>query len=51
MTEPYEMPTITLHHGDCLDVLRTLGDASVDAVVGLRRFDDLTFRAALREIA
>lgn len=25
--------TYTLHHGDCLDVLRTLPDASVDAVV------------------
>jgi DNA modification methylase len=24
---------VTLHHGDCLDVLRTLPDASVDAVV------------------
>lgn len=24
--------TITVHHGDCLDVLRTLSDASVDAV-------------------
>ena len=23
----------TLHHGDCLDVLRTLPDASVDAVI------------------
>jgi hypothetical protein len=27
------MPAITLHHGDCLEVLRTLADASVDAVV------------------
>jgi hypothetical protein len=25
--------TIKLHHGDCLDILRTLPDASVDAVV------------------
>ena len=25
--------TPTLHHGDCLDVLRTLPDASVDSVV------------------
>jgi hypothetical protein len=28
VSKPY-----TIHHGDCLDVLRTLGDASVDAVV------------------
>jgi DNA modification methylase len=27
------MPEITLHHGDCLEVMRTLADASVDAVV------------------
>lgn len=27
------MNTVQLHHGDCLDVLRTLPDASVDAVV------------------
>jgi DNA modification methylase len=27
------MSSVTLHHGDCLDVLRTLPDASVDAVV------------------
>lgn len=27
------MPTVELHCGDCLDVLRTLPDASVDAVV------------------
>ncbi len=25
--------TYTLHHGDCLDVLHTLPDASVDAVI------------------
>ncbi len=25
--------TVTLHHGDCLDVMRTLPDASVDSVV------------------
>jgi DNA modification methylase len=32
--EPYYTDaTIALHHGDCLDVLRTLPDASVDAVV------------------
>ena len=27
------MTSYTLHHGDCLDVLRTLPDASVDAVI------------------
>lgn len=27
------MDAFTLHHGDCLDVLRTMPDASVDAVV------------------
>jgi DNA modification methylase len=29
----YEGHGVTLHHGDCLDVLRTLPDASVDSVV------------------
>ena len=29
----YEGHGVTLHHGDCLDVLRALPDASVDAVV------------------
>ena len=29
----YEGHGVTLHHGDCLDILRTLPDASVDAVV------------------
>lgn len=29
----YADATVTLHHGDCLDVLRELPDASVDAVV------------------
>jgi DNA modification methylase len=33
MTPHYEDATVTLHHGDCLDVLRELPDASVDAVV------------------
>lgn len=34
MTAPYwEDDAVTLHLGDCLDVLRTLPDASVDAVV------------------
>lgn len=34
MTAPYfDDGTVTLHLGDCLDVLRTLPDASVDAVV------------------
>ena len=29
----YEGHGVTLHHADCLDVLRTLPDASVDSVV------------------
>jgi hypothetical protein len=29
----YRDDRVTLHHGDCLDVLRTLPDASVDSVV------------------
>jgi len=29
----YEYPLARIYHGDCLDVLRTLPDASVDAVV------------------
>ena len=34
MTTPYyQDDAVTLHHGDCLDVLATLPDASVDAVV------------------
>ena len=33
MTIHYTDATITLHHGDCLDVLRDLPDCSVDAVV------------------
>lgn len=34
LPEPYYTDsTTTLHHGDCLDVLRALPDASVDAVV------------------
>ena len=32
-TQYYSDATITLHHGDCLDVLRSLPDASIDAVV------------------
>lgn len=33
VTEHYRDDRVTVHHGDCLDVLRTLDDASVDAVV------------------
>jgi site-specific DNA-methyltransferase (adenine-specific) len=33
VTPHYADDLVTLHHGDCLDVLRTLPDASVDAVV------------------
>lgn len=29
----FEGPGVTLHHGDCIEVMRTLPDASVDAVV------------------
>ena len=32
MTVHYQGHGVTLHHGDCLDVLRTLPDASVDSV-------------------
>jgi len=33
MTIHYQGHGVALHHGDCLDVLRTLPDASVDSVV------------------
>ena len=35
MTIHYQGHGVTLHHGDCLDVLRTLPDASVDSVVNV----------------
>lgn len=33
MTPYYSDLTVTLHHGDCLDILRELPDASVDSIV------------------
>ena len=33
MSVHYQDELVTVHHGDCLDVLRTLPDASIDAVV------------------
>ena len=33
MTPYYQDEHVTLHHGDCLDALRHLPDASIDAVV------------------
>lgn len=33
MTPHYQDATVTLHHGDCLDVLRDLPEASVDSIV------------------
>jgi site-specific DNA-methyltransferase (adenine-specific) len=33
MNPYYTDDTITLHHGDCLDILRQLSDASVDAII------------------
>ena len=33
MSIHYEDDSVVLHHGDCLEVMRTLPDASVDAVV------------------
>lgn len=33
MTSVYDQQGVTIHHGDCLDVLRELPDNSVDAVV------------------
>lgn len=33
MTIAFEAPGVVLHHGDCIDVMRTLPDASVDAVI------------------
>ena len=33
MSVYYSDDHVTLHHGDCLEVLRSLPDASVDAVV------------------
>src|SRR3546814_7816004 len=33
MTVHFEAPGVTLHHGDCIEVMRTLPAESVDAVV------------------
>ncbi|MEV8134319.1 DNA-methyltransferase [Microbacterium aurantiacum] len=33
MSVAFEAPGVVLHHGDCIEVMRTLPDASVDAVV------------------
>jgi DNA modification methylase len=33
LTPHYTDHSVTLHHGDCLDILRQLPDNSVDAVV------------------
>lgn len=36
MSVYYEDDHVTLHHGDCLEVLRSLPDASVDSVMFAR---------------
>lgn len=33
MTITFEAPGVTVHHGDCIEVMRTIPDASIDAIV------------------
>ena len=33
MTVVFEGPGVTVHHGDCIEVMRTIPDASIDAIV------------------
>ena len=54
MTIYYDAHGVTLHHGDALNVLKTLPDASIDSVAtdppyGLSAHPEATIRAVLRE--
>jgi len=33
VTVVFEAPGVTVHHGDCIEIMRTLPDASIDAIV------------------